>query len=94
MNTTNIDFKNIDTEEEACAEKMDDKNASKESTQIKVGEVGLLCGKKVRCRLSRNVRGTTCSHCVFSDRECCADMPCISCERDDGWDVYYEEVKE
>lgn len=91
---TDVHFELVDTEEE-CPEKAEDtNNTSKESTQIKVGEVGFLGGKKVRCRFSRDVRGPTCSHCVFSDREFCAEMPCIGCERDDGWDVYYEEVKE
>ena len=72
----------------------DDENKSKEPTQLKVGEVGFLCGKKVRCRLSRDVLGIACNYCAFSDRAPCIDtIPCFHHKRDDGLSVYYEEVK-
>ena len=70
----------------------------KESTQIKVGEVGFLLGKKVRCNASSDlnlVADTVCHYCAFNGDDACIDeIPCSTCERDDGIDVYYEEVKE
>lgn len=85
---TDVHFELVYTEEED-----DDNNTAKESTQLKVGEVGFLDGKKVRCNIAIGRIGI-CARCAFSDKEYCTGVPCVSGERHDGLNVYYEEVKE
>ena len=91
---TDVHFELVDTEKDEDDED-DDENTAKESTQIKVGEVGFLGGKKVRCRLTSDIFGIPCRYCAFYDRETCMhEIPCCCYDRDDRLEVYYEEVKE
>lgn len=92
---TDVHFELVDTKEEECTEKAEDSdNMPKEYTQLKVGEVGFLNGKKVRCRLTSDVKGLACPHCAFFEYACHKVVPCKCYERGDGREVYYEEVKE
>lgn len=93
---TDVHFELVDTEEEECAEEEeeeDNEDTLKESTQIKVGEVGFLGGKKVICRRMGGFYSKYCSECAFFNENCIDAIPCRPDERDDGLDVYYEEVK-
>lgn len=66
---------------------------TEESTQIKVGEVGFLLGKKVRCIRVSDGDDRPCPRCAFYETATCIDeVPCTCYERDDGLSVYYEEV--
>lgn len=90
---TEVHYELVGAEKGSAKKAEDADNTPKKSTQIQIGEVGFLDGKKVRCNIVSDISGI-CERCAFRGKEYCTGIPCVRDERHDGLNVYYEEVKE